>query len=144
MIKWKALPPSSRAAREVERNTALRQARTCYDHIAGVAGVTLLDIILDNGWVQPEIEEDGGRRRYRLTSKGDAEFCRRTVDIASARRSNRCFAFGCMDWTERRDHLAGALGAAVLNALISNGIIRRHPHTRKVTMLRPLDYWFSL
>ena len=60
-------PMSPQAAREVRRNTLLRQGRTCYDHLAGVVGVQLLEALLQRGWLE---ESAGPRPRYRLTPSG--------------------------------------------------------------------------
>src|SRR5215510_14468244 len=63
-------PRSLQAVREVQRNTAMRQARTCYDHLAGVAGVQLLDEMLRRRWLEPNEPEENPRSLYRLTPPG--------------------------------------------------------------------------
>ena len=130
---------SPQAAREVRRNTAFRQARTCYDHLAGVAGVQLLEEVLRRGWLEPAGNEEG----YRLTSLGDWAFANRDIDLAVGRKGRRRFAYGCLDWTERRFHLGGALGAALLNALQAQGAVCRQPGGRAVTLQQRLTHWLD-
>jgi DNA-binding transcriptional ArsR family regulator len=133
-------PTSRQAAREVRRNSMLRQGRTCYDHLAGVAGVQLLDELLRRGWVE---EQAGPRPCYRLTPKGRQALQRRNVDLPGAQKARRQFAYSCLDWTERRPHLGGALGAAILQALSRAGYIRRDRRSRAVTLLKPVTGWLT-
>jgi DNA-binding transcriptional ArsR family regulator len=90
----------------------LRAARTCYDHIAGTIGVGLLERFAALGWLAPDASL--ARADYALTACGASAFATLGLDVASARATRRRFAFGCLDWTERRHHLGGALGAALL------------------------------
>ena len=83
----------------------LRAARTCYDHIAGALGVLLHDRFRTLGWLS---------NTYDLTPKGVKAFEALGVEIDAARALRRRFAFACLDWSERRSHLGGALGAAIL------------------------------
>jgi DNA-binding transcriptional ArsR family regulator len=134
------LPRSAQAAREVRRDTRLRQGRTCYDHLAGVAGVALLDTLLQRGWV---IGDNGPRPHYQLTPSGSQALQSRGVDLPGTRQTRRQFAYGCLDWTERRPHLGGALGAAILQALHRAGYIRRHRKSRAVVLLKPIVDWLA-
>ncbi|MEO7027110.1 MAG: helix-turn-helix domain-containing protein [Caulobacteraceae bacterium] len=90
--------------------TRLRAARTCYDHVAGRIGVFLHDAVLARGW----LGDAAGDGNYRLTPAGTDGFTRLGVDVPSAQARRRRLAHACIDWSERRPHLAGALGAAVL------------------------------
>jgi hypothetical protein len=126
------------AAREVRRDTPLRRARTCYDHLAGVAGVALLDALLARGWL---VAAPAGQ--YQLTAAGERALASRGVDVAAARAARRPLARGCQDWTERRPHLAGALGAALLGALQRQGVLRRAPGGRVVAVAVPLETWLA-
>jgi DNA-binding transcriptional ArsR family regulator len=93
----------------------LRAARTCYDHIAGGLGVALHDRFIALGWLAPAA---GGGPAYDVTSSGASGFREVGVDVEAARSLRRRFAFACVDWSERRPHLGGALGAAVLRMAI--------------------------
>ena len=129
-----ARPRSAQATREVRRDSALRQARTCYDHLAGVAGVRLLDELLNRGWLEEGECHEAARSSYQLTPDGTKALNLRGVELELAPKSRRPFAFGCLDWTERRDHLAGTLGAAIFSALVSSSVVRRQHGTRAVAL----------
>jgi DNA-binding transcriptional ArsR family regulator len=83
----------------------LRAARTCYDHIAGTLGVLLHDRLQAEGWLS---------QSYGLTPAGERHFRSLGVDVEGVCAQRRRFAFPCLDWSERRPHLGGALGAALL------------------------------
>jgi DNA-binding transcriptional ArsR family regulator len=134
---------SPQATREVRRNTAMRQARTCYDHLAGVVGVQILDEMLGRAWLEPIESKEKTRLLYRLTPYGAQALGERDVDIACAQKARRQFALGCMDWTERREHLGGALAAAILDAMVTAGIVRRQQQTRTVVPLTPVMDWLD-
>ncbi|MDN3922676.1 ArsR/SmtB family transcription factor [Roseateles violae] len=87
----------------------LREARRCYDHLAGGWGVRLHDHAQAQGWLDTD---------YGLSEAGAAALQRLGVDVAAARQRRRRLACPCMDWSERRPHLGGALGAAWLEALL--------------------------
>jgi hypothetical protein len=91
----------------------LRSARTCYDHIAGTMGVSLHDRFKALGWLS------GDSKRvvngYDVTTAGTKGFAALGIDLEATQTLRRRFAYACVDWSERRPHLGGALGAAVLN-----------------------------
>jgi DNA-binding transcriptional ArsR family regulator len=89
----------------------LRSARTCYDHIAGTLGVSLYDRFTALGWLSAWSRSD---RACELTAAGRSAFEALGIDVDATRALRRRFAFACLDWSERRPHLGGALGAAVL------------------------------
>jgi DNA-binding transcriptional ArsR family regulator len=98
---------------------AIRYARTCYDHLAGTLGVGVLDAMRRRRWLAPT---DGG---YRLSQAGKLALDAAGVDVAAAAGRRRAFARPCIDWTERRPHLAGALGAALTTTMLDRDWIRR-------------------
>jgi DNA-binding transcriptional ArsR family regulator len=108
----------------------LRAARTCYDHIAGALGVSLHDRLAPLGWL---VIEDGS---YNLTPKGAAMIEALGIDIAATRLLRRRFAFGCLDWSERRCHLAGALGAALLKLAMQRKWLNRDLDSRALWVTR--------
>jgi DNA-binding transcriptional ArsR family regulator len=94
----------------------LRAARTCYDHIAGTLGVALHDRLTTLGHIAKDV---GGREdSYGLTSKGEKAFVALGVNVEGLRGTRRRFAYACLDWSERRSHLGGALGAALLDVAL--------------------------
>lgn len=90
----------------------LRAARTCYDHIAGAAGVSLHDRCKALGWLSAI--SNGSDNSYDLSLQGATAFEALGIDIELTRKLRRRFACACLDWSERRPHLGGALGAALL------------------------------
>jgi DNA-binding transcriptional ArsR family regulator len=91
----------------------LRAARTCYDHIAGSVGVALRDRFTELGWLAAQVS--GDQETYEVSSSGASAFAALGIDLGATRSLRRRFAFGCLDWTERRYHLGGSLGAAFLS-----------------------------
>lgn len=110
-----AAPPRDRAA-EDEPTRALRLARSCYDHLAGRVGVAVTDALLGREYLRPAAAADDG---LELTRAGAAWFAGLGVEVEEAGRGRRAFARPCLDWSERRPHLAGALGAALLSRLLA-------------------------
>jgi DNA-binding transcriptional ArsR family regulator len=94
------------------RAQSLAEARLCYDHLAGRSGVQLHDALLAQGWLSPNA---GG---FELTPSGESTLGGWGVDVTMARHARRSFARPCLDWTERRYHLAGALASAIADCLI--------------------------
>jgi DNA-binding transcriptional ArsR family regulator len=121
-----AAPKPVRSLRESDQSKALHFARTCYDHIAGEVGVALTDRMLALGI----ISED--RRDFVVTTDGAKWFRDFGIDLDEIRRGRRHFARQCLDWSERRHHTAGALGAAVTSRLFNLGWIDRIPGGRAI------------
>lgn len=135
---------SSQAEREVRRDTPLRQARTCYGHLAGVAGVAMMDQMISVGWLEEDsLPGPSNRVGYHLSPAGIRAMAERGVDVASAATSTGRFAFGCLDWTERRQHLGGALGRAVTAFLVEQGHVGRTAGARVVTLKDSPETWLD-
>ncbi|WP_131736322.1 ArsR/SmtB family transcription factor [Actinomadura roseirufa] len=113
-------PVRARSLRQSRDARRLHQARTCYDHLAGEAGVTLFEALLSGGMI-----EQDGPESYAVTEKGEDRLGGLGLDLAAVRRSRRRFAWHCLDWTERRPHLNGALGAALTERMIELGWFER-------------------
>ncbi|MFM9433311.1 DNA-binding transcriptional ArsR family regulator [Janthinobacterium sp. CG_23.3] len=96
----------------------LRHARTCYDHMAGSVAVALHDQIAAQGWL---LAAAPGAADYTLSAQGAAGFERLGLDLAALRKLRRRFACPCLDWSERRPHIGGALGAALLQLALKRG-----------------------
>ncbi len=88
----------------------LRAARTCYDHMAGILGVLLHDRFRAMEW----LSQTDNDQSYDVTPKGIKMFTSLGIDVDQTRALRRRFAFACLDWSERRSHLGGAVGAALL------------------------------
>ena len=112
---------SGRPAPEV-----LRGARTCYDHLAGRLGVAIADALRDQGHI--ELGEDGGA----VTPPGERFLADFGIDLRPTGR--RAFCRPCLDWSERRPHLAGQVGAALAARCFELGWVRRIPGTRALAV----------
>jgi DNA-binding transcriptional ArsR family regulator len=111
------------------RDAALRAGRTCYDHLAGHLGVAITDALIDGGHL--DLGLDAGE----VTDSGLALFDRAGIDIeAMTAKRGRILCRPCLDWSERRPHLAGAIGAALCNHCFDHGWIRRIEGTRAVSV----------
>lgn len=115
------------------RDVALRTARTCYDHIAGRLGVAIADAMVARGYA--ELTHDAGV----ITETGMALLDRIGMDVgaftfASGKRAPRVLCRPCLDWSERRPHLAGAVGAALCSLSLAQGWLRRIERTRAVAI----------
>lgn len=106
----------------------LRAARSCYDHLAGRLGVALADALVAGQ--QIELGADAGA----VTPAGAALFAR--LGVVAKPREGRLFCRPCLDWSERRPHLAGGLGAALCSRCFDLGWIKRLPGTRAVMVTR--------
>ncbi|ADM68352.1 hypothetical protein GMA19_00499 [Paenibacillus polymyxa E681] len=107
-------------------NEALRLARTCYDHVAGQLGVQLMSFFIQKGIL---FEDQDG---LHITEPGEAFFTDFQIDLTKTRQKRRSFSHKCLDWSERRHHLAGALGSALLDRLFELHWIERLPTTRAI------------
>lgn len=128
-----------RSLRQSRQAAALSQARTCYDHLAGRAGVALFEALIGRGLIEPQGIDmcdpyEPESSAYEVTDKGKDRFEELGVDVAVARASRRRFAGHCMDWTERRPHLNGALGAAMMTRLIELGWFDRGTARRSLVL----------
>ncbi|HIN35563.1 MAG TPA: hypothetical protein EYM75_07435 [Dehalococcoidia bacterium] len=135
---------SPQAQREVRRDTPLRTARTCYGHLAGVAGVALMEELLGREWLEEEpVPVSGNRVRYALTTKGRQAMEELGVEVSTAAKSTGNFAFGCLDWTEPGLHLGGSLGRAITVCLSERGFVGRTEGKREVTLDGSPRFWLT-
>ncbi len=126
-----------RTLRQSREAIALAQARTCYDHLAGRAGVELLDGMLRRGFLKEKTWGRTGRgdtstQRFEVTGAGAKALGSFGINVTEVRRSRRHFAGTCIDWTQRRGHLNGALAAAITARLFELGWIEHGQRRRSV------------
>jgi DNA-binding transcriptional ArsR family regulator len=107
----------------------LARARTCYDHLAGRVGVALFDSLLSRGAIGGPQEP---KAAVEIGPEGEEVFGGLGIDLEEVRRERRRFAYACVDWTERRPHLGGALGAALWARFVERGWVLKKPGTREV------------
>jgi DNA-binding transcriptional ArsR family regulator len=120
------LTPAARVAARVPES--LRFARTCYDHLAGRLAVDLVAAMERKGHL------NGSEEAFALTPGGEAYFTQLGVDVGALVRGRRAFARPCLDWSERRPHLAGALGAALAECLFERKWLARSQDGRGVRL----------
>lgn len=118
------------------REPALRKARVCYDHLAGELGVLAYDRMQELGVFTAR------QRDLQLTGSGRAWFSKLGVDADALATQRRSLCRPCLDWGERRHHLAGALGAAMLARVLELGWARRDKNSRVLFFTEPGEYAF--
>jgi DNA-binding transcriptional ArsR family regulator len=109
-------------------NDAICTARFCYDHLAGKLGTRLTETLVTRGLLNAD---DG---LFALSPSGETWFKQFGIDTDELQKSRRQFAYPCLDWSERRDHLAGALGATLAKRMIELGWLTRSKHSRVVAI----------
>jgi DNA-binding transcriptional ArsR family regulator len=106
----------------------LRFARLCYDHLAGALAVQIADALA--GQKRILLSDDGGE----VTAEGEALLAHLGIDAARLARQRRIFCRPCLDWSMRRPHIAGAVGAALLQHFLATGWLRRIKDSRALTV----------
>jgi DNA-binding transcriptional ArsR family regulator len=137
-----------RSLKEGTRAEALRTARTCYDHLAGKLGVMITTALLEQGALVTVDGEPTTQRRstdrisaplpehpYELGPRAPEVLSALGVDLARVRASRRPLLRFCLDWSEQRHHLAGALGAALTDGMFSTGWLRRRAAAHRAVQL---------
>lgn len=123
-----APPRPSRSLREANRNELIREARTCCDHLAGRLGVAFARALEQ----RQVVERSNGD--YALGRRAAAELAGLGIELEPLTRLRRPLVRGCLDWSERELHVAGALGAALTARLFELGCIVRRDATRSVAL----------
>ena len=122
-----ARPAKIAALQQSRAAQQLRLARSCYDHLAGALGVGITDALIGRNVIEPV-----GGHDYRVTAAGMVHLRELGIEVDALRHQKRHLARQCLDWTERRPHVAGALGAAVRDLLLANGWIGRVKGNRSI------------
>lgn len=110
--------------------TRLRAARVCYDHLAGHLGVLLHDRFKELKWLSSV--KNGAADEYELTAEGEKALDTLNVNVEEMRQLRRRFAYACLDWSERRPHIGGALGSAILEAAIKRKWVTKDLDSRAI------------
>jgi DNA-binding transcriptional ArsR family regulator len=106
----------------------LREARFCYDHLAGKLAVQITRALINRRQLVRQASD------FVPTKKGEALFAGLGIDLVGLKRSRRKFAPACMDWSERKDHVGGVLGATLAQTFLEHKWIKRSSHTRAVSV----------
>lgn len=113
--------PNINSLKDFSRAEKIRIARTCYDHLAGKLGVALTEALMEKGFLA------AGQEDFLVTEAGEKFFRDFKIDLDALRKKRRHFARKCLDWSERRYHLAGSLGNAILLRLLELNWIEKLP-----------------
>lgn len=108
----------------------MRLARFCYDHLAGRVAVQMARFFLARGLVRTSSDE------FTISRRGMSWFRDFGIDTEKVARTRRRFAYPCLDWTERQDHIGGALGAALAQAMVTKGWLTHPTDTRVAKVTR--------
>ena len=111
----------------------LRTARTCYDHIAGVLGVSLHERFRELGWLS---DSTVSNKAYQVTVRGTEALEALGIDVEATRNRRRCLAYACVDWSERRPHIGGAVGAALLKLALKQEWVIQDLDCRALTITK--------
>jgi DNA-binding transcriptional ArsR family regulator len=126
----------------IEITSEIKYCRTCYDHLAGKVGVALTDSLLK----QKIIVER--KNNFEISSKGEKWFSDFGIHINELKEQRRSFLRPCLDWSERRHHIAGSLAAALLDMMLSADWIRRTKNSRAIIITgngqKKLHQYFKL
>ncbi|WP_242218417.1 helix-turn-helix transcriptional regulator [Bacillus cereus group sp. BfR-BA-01380] len=115
-----------RSLRQSDQLKKVRNARTCYDHLAGELGVKITEGLIDRQFLTLE---DG---EYAVTEQGEKWFLKFGINIEKANTKRRIFAKPCLDWSERRYHISGWLGSEIANLFFEQGWITKEEKSRAV------------
>src|SRR6185437_12037512 len=109
-------------------NSAIKYCRSCYDHLAGKVGVLITETLLKQKIIEAVANT------YNVTKKGEHFFSEFDINIDHLKKCRRAFAKPCLDWSERKHHLAGSLGAALLEKMLSLDYIRKTKNSRAIVI----------
>jgi len=114
----------------VNDDKPVRFCRSCYDHLAGKVGVLFTEGLLSRQFIHK------ADNSFEISPDGAIWFDKQGIDVGQLRKQKRAFAKPCLDWSERKYHLAGSLGAAMLNSMLNTGWVRRDAGSRTILVTR--------
>ncbi|HET9430219.1 MAG TPA: winged helix-turn-helix domain-containing protein [Chitinophagaceae bacterium] len=112
----------------VENQSPIKYCRTCYDHLAGKVGVAFADSLLHKKFIAPS------KTGFELSRKGEKWFLDFGIPVEELKQQRRSFLRPCLDWSERRDHIAGSLAASILEKMLLDDWLRKIKHSRAVVI----------
>lgn len=119
-------PPEVRSLTQSSQLKRLKNARTCYDHLAGGVSVNLTNIMQEAGYIEIN------NKTFIVTAKGELFFKDLGVDLVGLSKKRRSFSHACLDWSERTHHLGGALGNGLFERYIELGWIKTKDNSREI------------
>ena len=117
-------PPISSQKTKTEKVSGIKHCRTCYDHLAGKVGVALTDSLLQQ---QLLVDTSGG---FEISSEGEKWFTEFGIPLTALKQQKRSFLRPCLDWSERRPHIAGSLATALLDKMLLKDWLRKTKDSR--------------
>jgi DNA-binding transcriptional ArsR family regulator len=117
--------PSTKVSKEIIKS-GVKYCRTCYDHLAGYVGVKLTDTMIEKGFIK------SSKNTYDVTEKGWKWFSTLNISEQNFVKSRRPLTRQCLDWSERRPHLAGQLGAVFLEEMLKNNWFKKVEFSREL------------
>ncbi|MBV8327215.1 winged helix-turn-helix domain-containing protein [Chryseobacterium sp.] len=121
------LIPDNKRISMTEHNTDITYCRTCYDHLAGKIGVLLTENLVNKNFLQLK-----DNSHYMISPEGEIFFNSIGIDLENLKQRKRILAKTCLDWSERKYHVSGALGQALLNKMLNEDLMRRKKNSRAV------------
>jgi DNA-binding transcriptional ArsR family regulator len=109
-----------------EKHSPIKHCRTCYDHLAGKIGVALTDSLLEQ-----KIIVDNNNV-FEISLKGEKWFADFGINVDEVKKQRRLFLKPCLDWSERRNHIAGSLATSIFDKMVSNDWLRKTNHSRAI------------
>ncbi len=122
LIPHSTIPKKSIA----EKHSPIKHCRTCYDHLAGKIGVALTDSLLEQ-----KIIVDNNNV-FEISPKGEKWFSDFGINVDEVKKQRRLFLKPCLDWSERRNHIAGSLATSIFDKMVSNDWLRKTNHSRAI------------
>jgi DNA-binding transcriptional ArsR family regulator len=119
--------PTSKLDKQLSKND-VKYCRTCYDHLAGKVGVLIADKLVSQKII--ELQD----KTYVVTEKGDKFFSDFGLELTQLQKQRRYFAKACLDWSERKYHLSGSLGNALLEKMLKLDWLRRTKNSRVIVI----------
>lgn len=119
--------PNPKAKPAAKRKNDVCFARTCYGHLAGYLGLAVAEALQARGVIKPIGDDD-----FQVPPVGEQFFDELGIDLGELRKGRRLFARQCLDWSERKPHLGGALGQALSDELVKRRWLRKRPNSREV------------
>lgn len=122
------IPQTDQSVKTTSRDQPVKFCRTCYDHLAGKVGVLLADTMIGRGYLLRE------GSNFRVSEQGGVFFGSLGINTSQLNSQKRAFSRVCLDWSERRPHVGGALGAALLDVMLKTDWLRRTSNSRAIVI----------
>lgn len=120
------IPPSPSQKKNAEKHSPIKHCRTCYDHLAGKIGVAVAESLLEQKIILD------AENKFEITPEGVKWFSDFGINLEELKKQRRLFLKPCLDWSERKNHIAGSLGASLLDIMIADDWLRRTKDSRAI------------